>query len=108
MGVDQRFDPCRQKRWTTPHTVYEGGAQCHLLCDQRWDPMAHVAHQFPQVAERLSLLASLETPGRVGQNPRYVTRARQSKRGAAHTSHGGVSGESVSEDHRGGWGGERV
>ena len=56
--------------------------------------MAHVANQFPQVAECLSLLASLETPGGVGQNPRYVTRARQRKRGEAHTSHGGVSGES--------------
>ena len=49
--------------------------------------MAHVAHQFPQVAECLSFLASLEAPGGVGQNPRYVTRARQSKRGAAQTSH---------------------
>src|SRR6266536_2056732 len=35
-------------------------------------------------------------------------RARQSKRGAAQTSHGGVSGESVGKDHRGGWSSTRV
>jgi len=72
------------------------------------DPMAHVANQFPSVAECLSLLASLEAPGGVGQNPRYITRARQRKRGAAQTSHGGVSGESVGKDHRGGWSRTRV
>src|SRR6266446_10027340 len=72
MGVDQRVDPRRQKRWTTAHPVHAGRTQCHLLCDQRGDPMAHVANQFPQVAERLSLLASLETPGGVGQNPRWL------------------------------------
>src|SRR5712691_291136 len=91
MGEDQRVDPRRQKRWPTAHPVYASSAQFHLLCDQRRDPMAHVASQFSQVAERLSLLESLETPGGVGQNPRYVTRARQRKRGAAQTSHGGVS-----------------
>src|SRR5215510_15437172 len=91
MGVDQRVDPSREKRWTTAYPLYAGRAQCHLLCDQRRDSMAHVAHQFPQVAERLSLLARLETPGGVGQHPRYVTRTRPSKRGEAQTSHGGVS-----------------
>src|SRR5205823_977819 len=55
MGVDQKFDPSRQKRWTAPHPVYASRAQCDLLCDQRWDPMAHVAKQFPQVAKRLSV-----------------------------------------------------
>src|SRR5262249_32801059 len=35
-------------------------------------------------------------------------RARQRTRGAAQTSHGGVSGESISENHRGGWGRTRV
>src|SRR2546428_2843127 len=82
----------RQKRWTTAYPVYAGRTQCHLLCHQRWDPMAYVAHQFPQVAECLPLLASLEAPGGVGQNPRYTPCARQRKRGAAQTSHGGMSG----------------
>src|SRR6266446_7073077 len=91
MGVDQRGDPRRQKRWTTAHPVYASRAQCHLLCDQRGNPMAHVASQFPQVAERLSLLTSLEAPGGVGQNPRYITRARQRKRETAQTSHCGMS-----------------
>jgi hypothetical protein len=69
MGVDHRGDPSRQKRWTPPHTVYASRAQCHLVCDQRRDPMAQVASQFSQVAERLALLESLEPPGGVEQNP---------------------------------------
>src|SRR5262245_54614190 len=85
----------------------KAGMNPFILTNDR-NPMAHVAHQFPQVAERLSLLARLETPGGVGQNPRYVTRTRPRKRGAAQTSHGRVSGESVSEDYRGGWSGPRV
>src|SRR4029450_1724326 len=92
MGVDQRFAPSREKRGTTAYPMYASCAQCHFLCDQRRDPMAHAAHHVPQVAERLSLLASLEPPGGVGQNPRSVTRTCPSKRGAAQTSHGGVSG----------------
>src|SRR4029453_13621539 len=62
MGVDQRFDPSREKRGTTAYPMYASCAQCHFLCDQGRDPMAHAAHHVPQVAERLSLLASLETP----------------------------------------------
>src|SRR5215831_8417136 len=108
MGMDQRSDPSRQKRGTTAYPVYASRVQCHLLCNQRWDPMAPVAHQFPQVAERLSLLARLETPGSVGQNARYTTCVRERKRGEAQTSHGGVSGQSVGEDHRGRWSGKRV
>jgi hypothetical protein len=61
--------------------VTKGGIQWRML-----------PTNFPQVAERLSLLARLETPGGVGQNPRYVTRTRPSKRGEAQTSHGRVSG----------------
>src|SRR5439155_21633415 len=90
MGVDQRVDPRRQKRWTTAHLVHAGSTQCHLLSDQRGDPMAHVANQFPQVAECLSLLASLEAPGGVSQNPRYVTRASEQKRSGTNIPRRGV------------------
>jgi putative transposase len=38
--------------------------------------MAHVAHQFPHVAERLSLLARLETPGVVWSRIHDTLRAR--------------------------------
>src|SRR4030095_11788981 len=90
MGVDQRCDPRRQKWWTTAHPVYAGCAQCHLLCNQGRDPMAHVAHQFPQVAERLSLLARLETPGGMDENPRYATRASENKRSGINIPQRGV------------------
>ena len=45
--------------------------------------MAHVAHQFPQVAERLSLLASLETPG-VWVQIHATLRARVREKAARH------------------------
>ncbi len=52
--------------------------------------MAHVASQFSQVAERLSLLESLETPGGVGQNLRYA-RASEKKRSGTNIPRRGVS-----------------
>src|SRR2546428_764041 len=78
-------------------SVTKGGIQWRML------PV-----NFPQWQSVSHSLESLETPGGVGQHPQYLPGARPSKRGAAQPSHGGVSGASVGEDHRGGWSGTRV
>src|SRR6476659_2820034 len=61
--------------------VTKGGIQWRML-----------PTNFPKWQSVYPLLASLETPGGVDQDPRYITRARPRKSRAAHTSHGGVSG----------------
>jgi len=77
MGVDQRYDPSRQKRWTTAYPVYAGRTQCHLLCHKGGIQWRMLPSKFPKWQKCLPLLASLEAPGGVGQNPRYTPCARQ-------------------------------
>ena len=56
-----------------------------------------------EVAERLSLLARLETPGSVGQNPRYVTRTRPRKEERhKHRTAGCLDSQSVKTTEVGG------
>ena len=58
--------------------------------------MAHVAHQFPQVAERLSLLASLETPGSWARiHDTLRARVREKEERHKHPTAGCLDSESV-------------